>query len=229
MAFLSAMSSKSNVHGPATYLQNTGFLLPGFPCAGAWISYALGSLSDDVPAFVALPDARGLPYNGSTAFTSGFLPANHQGTVIQAAAPQPIAHLRSPEWAKHITSESRAEGLDLLRHMNEVHAEQHSGDSRLRARIQSYELAGRLQSAAPGLLDLSGETELTKKLYGLDQPETIGFGRNCLLARRMIERGVRFVQVWSGTGGAAANWDNHSNISNELAFIARATDQPTVD
>ena len=111
MAFLMAMQSASNVHGPAAYLQTSGFLLPGFPCAGAWISYALGSLSDNVPAFVVLPDARGLPYNGLSAFTSGFLPANHQGMVINASAPQPITHLQPPAGATHITAASRSDGL----------------------------------------------------------------------------------------------------------------------
>jgi hypothetical protein len=125
LAFLMAMTSASNVHGPAAYLQNTGFVLPGFPCMGAWISYGLGSLRDNVPAFVALPDPRGLPYNGRSAFTSGFLPANHQGMVINVSARDPIAHLRPPPSALHITSESRAEGLALLREMNSAHAAEH--------------------------------------------------------------------------------------------------------
>ena len=226
MAFLMAMQSKSNVHGPAAYLQTSGFLLPGFPCAGAWISYALGSLADNVPAFVVLPDARGLPYNGRSAFTSGFLPANHQGTVINAAAPQPITHLRPPANAAHITSASRADGLALLREMNTAHAAERPGDSRLTARIESYELAARLQLSAPELLDLADETDATKNLYGLNQPETADFGKRCLLARRMIERGVRFVQVWSGQGGGQGNWDNHGNIAAELGSAARSMDQP---
>jgi hypothetical protein len=226
-AFLMAMTSKSNVHGPAAYLQNTGFLLPGFPCMGAWISYGLGSLSDNVPAFIALPDARGLPYNGRSAFTSGFLPANHQGTVIRPSAPEPISHLQPPVGASQITPASRAEGLALLREMNLAHAAEHPGDSRLQARIESYELAARLQVSATELLDLKGETEATKKLYGLDQPDATGFARNCLTARRMIERGVRFVQVWSGPGGGANNWDNHGDIAKELGFIAKTSDQAT--
>lgn len=226
MAFLLAMQSKSNVHGPAAYLQTTGFVLPGFPCAGAWVSYALGSLADNVPAFVVLPDGRGLPYNGRSAFTSGFLPANHQGTVIAAGSPRPITHLAPPAAAKHITATSRAEGLALLREMNTTHAGERPGDSRLTARIESYELAARLQVAAPELLDLTGETSATKSLYGLDQPETADFGKRCLLARRMVERGVRFVQVWSGHGGGAANWDNHGDIPKELTFAARGMDQP---
>ncbi|MFO0808584.1 MAG: DUF1501 domain-containing protein [Gemmataceae bacterium] len=226
LAFLMAMTSPSNVHGPAAYLQTTGFVLPGFPCLGAWVSYALGSLRDNVPAFVALPDPRGLPYNGRSAFTAGFLPANHQGMVVNAAARDPISHLRPPAAAKHVTAESRTDGLALLRELNADHAADRPGDTRLKARIESYELAARLQLAAPELLDLSQETEATKKLYGLDRPETGGFARNCLLARRMVERGVRFVQVWSGHGGGASNWDNHGNIATELSFIAKSMDQP---
>ena len=226
MAFLMAMQSASNVHGPASYLQTSGFLLPGFPCAGAWISYALGSLADNVPAFVALPDSRGLPYNGRSAFTSGFLPANHQGTIINAAAPQPMTHLQPPAGANHITPASRADGLALLREMNVAHAGERPDDSRLTARIESYELAARLQLSAPELLDLAGETDATKKLYGLDQSETADFGKRCLLARRMVERGVRFVQVWSGQGGGSDNWDNHGDIPKELSSAARKMDLP---
>jgi hypothetical protein len=226
MAFLMAMQSPSNVHGPASYLQTSGFLLPGFPCAGAWISYALGSLADNVPAFVALPDARGLPYNGKSAFTSGFLPANHQGTILHASAPQPMTHLQPPSGAAHITPASRAEGLALLGEMNAAHAAERAGDSRLKARQESYELAARLQLAAPELLDLAGETQATKKLYGIDQPETAPFGNRCLMARRMIERGVRFVQVWSGHQGGADNWDNHTDIPKELGAAAGKMDQP---
>jgi hypothetical protein len=226
VAFLMAMHSPSNVHGPASYLQNSGFLMPGFPAMGAWISYGLGSLADNVPAYVVLPDSRGVPYNGVSGFTSGFLPANHQGMVIRAGAPQPITHLAPPATAKHITPQSRADALDLLREMNEAHAALRPEDSRLRARMDSYELAARLQLAAPGLLDLASETEATKRSYGLNQPETADFARNCLVARRMIERGVRFVQVFSGHGGGSSNWDNHTSIPNELGFIARSMDQP---
>jgi hypothetical protein len=226
MAFLMAMQSKSNVHGPASYLQTSGFLLPGFPCAGAWISYALGSLADNVPAFVALPDSRGLPYNGRSAFTSGFLPANHQGTIIHASAPQPMTHLQPPVSATHITPASRSDGLALLHELNSAHAAERPDDSRLRARIESYQLAARLQLSAPELLSLTDETEATKNLYGLDQPETEDFGKRCLLARRLVERGVRFVQVWSGAGGGADNWDNHADIAKELGTAALKMDKP---
>jgi len=226
MAFLMAMHSASNVHGPASYLQTSGFLLPGFPCAGSWISYSLGSLTDNVPAFVALPDSRGLPYNGRSAFTAGFLPANHQGTIIQASATNPITHLRPPASAKHVTPESVSAALSLLKDINSQHAAERATDSRLRARIESYELAGRLQLSAPELLDLSQETKSTQDQYGLDQPATADFGKRCLLARRMIERGVRFVQVWSGHGGGTGNWDNHTDIPGELSSIALSMDRP---
>ena len=226
MAFLMAMESPSNVHGPASYLQTSGFLLPGFPAAGAWISHALGSLADNIPAYVTLPDARGLPYNGRSAFTAGVLPANHQGTVIQASAPPPISHLSPPSGRTDITAASREEGLEVLRRLNALHGEARPGDDRLAARMASYELAARLQLSAPELLDLSSETAETAKLYGLDQPETADFGRRCLLARRLLERGARFVQVWSGPGGGSLNWDNHTDIPRELGAAAKGMDQP---
>ncbi len=226
LAVLLGLASKTNVHGPASYMMNTGFVLPGFPCLGAWLSYGLGRLSDNLPTFVVLPDPRGLPYNNLGNFSSGFLPVLHQGTVIKTGSPQPIAFLRPPESAKQITPASEAEGLTLLRQMNRDHAEQHPGDSRLEARIASYELAVRMQVSAPEALDLTRETETTRKLYGLDEKVTESFGRNCLTARRLIERGVRFVQVWSGAGGPSNNWDNHNSMIKELPPIATQVDKP---
>jgi hypothetical protein len=226
LAFLMAMASKTNVHGPASYMQNTGFVSPGFPCMGAWISYALGTLSDNLPAFVILPDSRGLPYNNAGNFSSGFLPMAHQGVLIKPGAPVPIANLQPPRSAKYITRRSEADGLALLKELNEEHRELNPGDSRLEARIASYELAAKMQLSAPEVLEVSRETEATRKLYGLDDQKTADFGRNCLIARRMLERGVRFVQVWSGMGGPSKNWDNHSNIHTELPFIAGSVDKP---
>ncbi|MHB1425108.1 MAG: DUF1501 domain-containing protein [Gemmataceae bacterium] len=226
LAFLMGMASKTNVHGPASYMMNTGFVLPGFPCLGAWLSYGLGSLNDDLPAFIVLPDPRGLPYNNRGNFSSGFLPVIHQGTILKTNAPNPIADLFPPRSAKFITPQSEKEGLDLLRHMNREHAERWQGDSRLEARIASYELAARMQVSAPEVLDINKETEATRKLYGLDEKITESFGRNCLMARRMIERGVRFVQVWSGAGGPTNNWDNHNSIVMELPKIAASVDKP---
>ena len=226
LAFVMNMASKTNVHGPGVYMQNTGFTLPGFPCMGAWISYGLGSLNQNLPTFVVLPDARGLPYNSKSTFSSGFLPVAHAGTIINPSARAPIADLFPPEAAKFITPDSERDGLALLNQLNREHLAQHAGDSRLDARIASYELAAKMQLSAPDVLDLAGETDVTKKLYGLDDKATADFGRNCLTARRLIERGVRFVQVWSGTAGATGNWDNHADIAKELSFIASAVDKP---
>ncbi len=227
LAFLLAMASKTNVHGPASYLQNTGFVLPGFPCLGAWLSYGLGSLTDNLPAFAVLPDARGLPYNNAGNFSAGFLPMAHQGVVIKPHTPRPIANLRPPAAARYITPQSEADGAGLLRELNEGHRDRHPGDSRLESRIASYELAARMQLSAPEALDLARETEATRRHYGLDDPATAGFGRNCLIARGLLERGVRFVQVWSGAGGPKDNWDNHTDIITELPKIARSVDLPT--
>ena len=227
LGFLMAVTSKTNVHGPASYLMNTGFTLPGFPCLGAWMSYGLGSLTDNLPTFVVIPDARGLPYNNLGNFSPGFLPARHAGTVLRVGSSMPIASLHPPTSARHITPQSEADGQAVLRDINRDYAQQHPGDSRLEARIASYELAARLQSHAPEALDLNRETEATRRLYGVGDPATDTFARSCLTARRLVERGVRFVQVWSGASGASGNWDNHTSIVNELPAIARTVDRPT--
>ena len=226
LAFLNAMQSKTNVHGPASYMQNTGFLTPGFPSMGAWISYGLGRLTDNLPSFVVLPDSRGLPYNQSGNFSSGFLPVAHQGTIIRPTAPLPIADLFPPSGAAYINSNSEQAGHALLDTLNRRHLQENPGDTRLEARIASYELAAKMQLSAPEVLDLSRETEATHTLYGTGEKKCADFARNCLTARRMIERGVRFVQVWSGMGGPKGNWDNHTDIHNELPFIAESVDQP---
>ena len=224
LAFLSALASKTNVHGPASYMMNTGFLLPGFPCLGAWLSYGLGSLSENLPTFVVLPDPKGLPYNAKGNFTPGFLPMTHQGTLLDASSKTPVPDLFPASGSFPAVAER--EGLELLARQNRRHAEAHPGDSRLEARIASYELAARMQTSAPEALDLARESGPTRALYGLDEPASEDFGRRCLLARRLIERGVRFVQVWSGAGGPSNNWDNHANIPAELPAIARSVDRP---
>jgi len=226
MAFLMSMASKTNVHGPGSYMMNSGFTLPGFPCLGAWLSYGLGRICDELPTFVVMPDPRGLPYNNQGNFSSAFLPVAHQGTIIKASAATPIADLFPPSSAKYITRSSETDGLSLLAELNHEHQDQWQGDSRLDARIASYELAARLQLSAPEVLDLSGETDATRTLYGLDDAPTSEFGRRALIARRMLERGVRFVQLWSGAAGASNNWDNHSNINTELPAIAAGVDRP---
>jgi hypothetical protein len=226
MAFLMAMTTKTNVHGPGTYMMNSGFLLPGFPCMGAWISYALGNLVDNLPTFVVLPDAKGLPYNQRGCFSAGFLPSVHQGTVINAAAEQAVPDLFANEKFTFASPSKDADSLALLARMNERHAQASGDDSRLAARIASYELAAKMQLSAPESFDLKREPEYVRQSYGLDNPVTEDFGRRCLLAARLAERGVRFVQVWSGPQGATGNWDNHGNILTELPPMAASVDRP---
>jgi hypothetical protein len=229
MAFIFSMVSKSNVHGPATFLQNTGFVLPGFPSAGAWISYGLGSMTDNLPTFVVLPDPRGFAPNGPANWTAGFLPAAHQGTMIRAGRANPIFDLFPPDSARYITPASEAAGRTLLEKMNRRHSAARLEDSRLDARIASYELAARLQLSGPEVLDISSEPQYIRELYGIDArdirvdgpmnegEETRLIGLNCLIARRLIERGVRFVQVWSGAdnGFPRRNWDSHEDLARD--------------
>ncbi len=226
MAFLMAMSSKTNVHGPGTYMMNSGFLLPGFPCLGAWTSYALGNLSDNLPTFVVLPDSKGLPYNQRGSFSSGFLPAIHQGTVINANPNSSIPDLFPKEQFDFANRKADQDGLALLHKMNREYQVDRSHDSELESRMLSYELAAKMQLSAPEAFDLSRESKITHQAYGTDDPVTGDFGRRCLLARRLSERGTRFVQVWSGPQGATENWDNHGSIPKELPPIAASVDKP---
>jgi hypothetical protein len=228
IAFIHSLASKSNVHGPATFMQNTGFILPGFPSAGSWISYALGSANDNLPVFVVLPDPRGMPPNGAGNWSSGFLPAAHQATTIRAGTDTPIADLRPPASARFIDANSEQDGLALLQSLNREHAARRQGDSRLEARIASYEMAARLQLSAPDVLDIARESPATRKLYGIDSPVTADMGTRCLVARRLIERGVRFVQVWSGAdnGFPRRNWDSHENLAKDHGELGAALDMP---
>jgi Protein of unknown function (DUF1501) len=226
LAFLLALSSKTNVHGPASFMMNTGFLMPGFPSMGAWLSYGMGSLADNLPTFVVLPDLKGLPYNAKGNFSAGFLPQSHQGVILDAGAPRPIPELFPPSSTGFLTPESERDGRAVLERLNRRHAAQTEGDSRLESRIAAYELAARLQQSAPEALDLASETPATRALYGIEEPITADYGRRCLLARRLLERGVRFVQVWSGPAGATNNWDNHDNIPKQLPPMARSVDRP---
>jgi len=228
IAFVHSMVSKSNVHGPATFMQNTGFVLPGFPSMGAWVGYGLGSMTANLPAFVVLPDGRGFPPNGPSNWSAGFLPAAHQGTMIKPSAKNPIADLFPPPSASFINPDSERDGLALLERLNREHASERTGDSRLEARIASYELAARLQLSAPEVLDISAETQSTRRLYGLDEKATEDFGRNCLVARRLLERGVRFVQVWSGAdnGFPRRNWDSHEDIARDHGTMGASMDRP---
>jgi len=228
IAFVHSMVSKSNVHGPATFMQNTGFVLPGFPAMGSWISYGLGSMAEDLPTFVVLPDPRGLPPNGAGNWSAGFLPATHQGTMIRVGKPNPIYDLYPPRSESFITRQSEGATQVLLKELNEAHRAARADDSRLDARIASYEFAAKLQISAPEVLDISSESELTKKLYGLDEKITEDFGQRCLIARRMLERGVRFVQVWSGAdnGLPRRNWDSHEDLPKDHLEMGRSMDKP---
>lgn len=228
IAFVHSMVSKSNVHGPATFMQNSGFVLPGFPSMGAWVSYGLGSLNSNLPSFVVLPDGRGFAPNGPANWSAGFLASTHQGTMIRPESPAPIYGLfpeRKRDW---ISAKSEKATHDLLAQINAKHAAARPGDEKLEARIKSYEMAARLQLSAPEVMDITGETEATKKLYGLDEPMTQDFGKRCLLARRLVERGVRFVQVWSGAdnGFPRRNWDSHENLAKDHADMAKGMDKP---
>jgi hypothetical protein len=229
IAFVHSMVAKSNVHGPATFMQNTGFVLPGFPCMGSWVSYGLGSMNQNLPTFIVLPDGRGFAPNGPANWSAGFLPASHQGTMIRASSANPIYDLFPPKQSNYITPSSEADTWNLLRDLNRDHMALREGDSRLDARIASYEMAARLQLSAPEVLDISGESEATRKLYGLDEKITEDFSRNCLVARRLLERGVRFVQVWSGAdnGFPRRNWDSHENLARDHAAMAAGMDKPT--
>lgn len=229
IAFLHSMTARSNVHGPATFQQATGFVRPGFPSAGAWVSYALGSLNDELPTFVVLPDGRGYPPNGPGNWSAGFLPQKHQGTMIRPDRPDPIRDLFPPDSAGFVTPKSDAQARLLLAQLNERHREGREDDSRLEARIASYEMAARLQLSAPEVLEISGEPEHIKRLYGLDHPETEDLGRRCLLARRLLERGVRFVELWVGAdnGFPRRNWDSHEDLERDHGSMGRGMDRPT--
>ena len=226
LAFLMSMNSPTNVHGLASYMQTTGFTLPGFPCLGAWISYALGRINQNLPEFIVMPDPKGLPYNNLGNFTSGFLPSRHQGTVINASDSSPVRYLFPPAEAVHINAASEQASRDVLNVLNENHASLTPGDSRLEARIQSLEMVARMQLSVPELFDIEGESQAVRRLYGMDEKNTGDFAKRCILGRRMLERGVRFVQIWSGAGGPAKNWDNHANIDTELPYMTQQVDKP---
>ena len=194
---------------------------------GAWVSYGLGNLSQNLPSFVVLPDSRGFAPNGPANWSAGFLPAANQGTMVRPGAKSPIFDLFPPD-DRTLSAEAQSDGLALLHRLNRAHESVRAGDSRLEARIASYEMAARLQLSAPEVLDLSRESAATRSLYGLDHPVTEDFGRNCLIARRLLERGVRFVQVWSGAdnGFPRRNWDSHEDIARDHGDMGRSMDRP---
>jgi hypothetical protein len=226
LCFIHSMTAKSNTHGPAENQMSTGFVLDGFPSMGSWVSYALGSEADDLPSFVAIPDPRGVPQVGPNHWNSAFLPAMFQGTPW--SADKPIPNLATPE---KITPGMERATRDLLKTLNERHLEKHPHDVELSSRIASYELAARMQLGAAEAGDLSKETAATQKEYGLDDanPLKARFGKNCLLARRLLERGVRFVQLFNGSyamGEGVGNWDGHKTLKTQYEVHRQILDQP---
>ena len=233
IAFVHNVVGKTGVHSTATLLQTTGFQLPGFPSVGAWASYGLGSMNDDLPTFVVLPDHRGFPSNGQKNWDAAFLSAQHQGTIIRPGAETPIEDLY-PAANDFVTRAGDAAALQTLQALNRRHASVRPGDSRLDARIRSYQLAAQMQLAAPEALDISGEPEHILKMYGIadrgqqwpseiNGPEEIAhFGHKCLVARRLLERGVRFIQIWSGNDNSfpRRNWDSHEDIERDHGPLA---------
>jgi hypothetical protein len=234
IAFVHNMVGKTGVHSQATYLQATGFQLPGFPGMGCWVSYGLGSLNENLPAFVVLPDHRGFASNGPKNWDSAFLPSQHAGTVIYPGRDNPISDLHPDKRAGFVTPQSERAAHALLRQLNREHADERAGDGRLDARIRSYELAAKMQLAAPEALDISKEPNYILKLYGLDNGQTSWpkeinaleeidyFARKCLVARRLLERDVRFVQIWSGNdnGFPRRNWDSHEDVRRDHGPLA---------
>ena len=220
MAFVHGIKVDNNNHGPAVYHTLTGSQFPGSASVGAWITYGLGSENQDLPGFIVMGDHRGATIGGAGVWGNGYLPAAFQGTLFRSGD-TPIVDLhRRPE----ITEAEQRSELDLLRWLNKRHAAERSDTSELEARIDSYELAFRMQTEAPELVDLSEESATTRKLYGLDDPVSEPFGRRCLLARRMVERGVRFVKVLHGAG--PYRWDDHGNIKERLPKHCREVDRP---
>ncbi len=225
IAFIHSLTSKSNTHGPAENFLSTGTPLDGFPSLGSWVTYALGSESENLPAYVAIPDPRGVPQNGSNNWGPGFLPAAFQGTPLSSKAP--IRHLSPPGIAPGADRAARS----LLQQMNQRHFQQHPADGKLAARIASYELAARMQLSVPEVTDLTSEPAHVLKSYGADDesnPTRAAFARNCILARRLIENGVRFVQLFNGAyaSGGELNWDGHSKLKEQYDKHAAVLDQP---
>jgi len=222
IAFIHSMYADSPIHGSAMLMMNSGRILSGSPCLGSWATYGLGTVNQDLPGFVVMLDKTGGPISGAKNWSSGWMPAAYQGVQLRTAGP-PILDLAPPEGTS--PAQQRAV-LDALATYNREHAVAHAGNSALTARIASFELAYRMQSRAPEAVDLASEPEGVQKLYGLDRPQTADFGRKCLLARRLVERGVRFVQIYSGGGHNDDNWDAHGDMKVNHTKHAGNTDLP---
>ena len=224
MAFIHSCWTDSNNHSPALLKINTGMTRMGFPCMGSWVTYGLGSESQNLPAFVVMYDTlgRGLPKGYAQNWGAGFLPSIFQGTALKPQG-APIDNLYRPA---DLTAPQQRNQLDLLARLNQRQLADRPGESELAARIETFELAYRMQIAAPEALDLTREMESTRRLYGVDNPRCAHFARQCLIARRMVERGVRFVQIYSGGEENERSWDGHTNIQANHTGFAGETDQP---
>ena len=222
IAFLHSMQADSPIHGSAMLMMNSGSLISGKPTLGSWINYGLGTVNQNLPGYVVMLDKTGGPISGAKNWTSGYMPASYQGTVFRSKG-EPILDLR------HVDEMSRAEQyriIQSLNHLNEGHLESRVDNSNLKARIASYELAYKMQSTAPEAIDLGRESDETKALYGADEEPTREFGEKCLLARRLVERGVRFIQIYSGGAHGDHNWDAHGDLELNHNKHAGNTDKP---
>jgi hypothetical protein len=222
LAVIRSCHTDSHAHGSALVAMNTGKTFIGRPSLGSWCVYGLGTENQSLPGYVVMLDKRGGPISGQPNWSSGFMPASFQGTLFRPVG-NPILDLQGPA---HITVEAQRDQLDLLQQLNERHLAEHPGGSELASRIASYELAFRMQSQAPEAVDLSQETAHTLAMYGIGQQPTDEFGRNCLVARRLVERGVRFIQLYSGGGHLEETWDAHESIEKNHGRHAAEVDQP---
>ncbi|MGH9674975.1 MAG: DUF1501 domain-containing protein [Bryobacteraceae bacterium] len=222
IAVIRSMHCLSNDHGPALYQMNTGTVLAGHPSVGSWLTYGLGTESENLPAFIVFTDHRGGPIGGSPNWGNGYMPAAYQGTQFRSAG-DPIVDLKPPAG---VSPGRQRAWLDLLGRLNQRHLERHAGDSELSARIATYELAYRMQVHATEAVDIRRESAATRALYGLDEKPTEYFGRQALMARRLVERGVRFVQIFSGGGNFQESWDAHWDIRFNHSLHAAETDKP---
>lgn len=224
LTFIHSMFAETSNHTPATFQANTGFRLNGFPTLGAWLSYGLGNETEDLPAYIVIADTRGVPAGGTINWSNGFLPARHQGVLMRSKGPA-IADLVP---AAEISAATESESRRLLGQFNRRHLDARGASDDLSARIRAYELAARMQLAVPQVAALERETAQTQAQYGLDRPETSDFGRGCLLARRLLEAGVRFVQIFSGGafGSPRINWDAHENVVQNHSQEALRIDRP---
>ncbi|MDA7904821.1 DUF1501 domain-containing protein [Rhodopirellula sp.] len=224
LTVVNSMFAETSNHTPATFQENTGFRLNGFPTFGAWMSYGMGSETDELPSYLVIPDTRGLPAGGSINWSNGFLPARHQGVIMRSKG-KPVNDLFPP---KNISAIRDLESRHLLNQINRKHFNTRGTDDELAARIASYGLAAKMQMAVPEVTDLTKESESTYQMYGLENPETMDFGRSCLLARRLLEKGVRFVQLYSGGafGSPRINWDGHENMKQNHGREAGRADKP---